>query len=318
MNQTSEQFAGKIIIVWNADVWNQKFHQENANYRSIRKEVWDNTLAIIKNGNYTLQNGETVNLWNDQKPERYSHFYDEEFTASFKPLKTSPEITVVSDDCLDTAHKWINDGLEVSVLNMASRQNPGGGVTGGAGAQEEYLFRCSDYCLFLYRYASYAKSYGLKPSHHQYPLDKNFGGIYSKCVTIFRENEEKGYDLTTTPWKVNMIAVAGMNSPELIIENGEKRIAPDLVEGIKNKIRTIFRIACDNEQRNLVLGAFGCGAFNNPPKHIAELFRDVLCEDEFVGAFNKICFAIKSDHNSNGESNFEAFREVFNDFRFKR
>lgn len=131
------------------------------------------------------------------------------------------------------------------MLNMASRRNPSGGVTSGAGAQEEYLFRCSDYYKFLYRYASYAEQYGVTRSHYQYPLDKNFGGIFSGEVIIFRENEATGYRLTTKPWKVNMIAVAGMNSPLLIFEDGEERIAPELVEGVKNKIRTIFRIAID-------------------------------------------------------------------------
>ena len=308
----------ELKITWDAEGWLQGFYNSHANYRELRRKVWNNTLDIVNNCSYTLKNGTIVKLWSDQEPIRHSKFYDESFTASFEKLETLPEITVVADDCLDTAHKWINEGLEVSVLNMANRRNPGGGVVGGAGAQEEYLFRCSDYCLFLYRYAKYAEEYGLKRSHHQYPLDKNFGGIYSQGVTIFRENEEKGYDLITIPWKVNMIAVAGMNCPDLIFENGEEYIAPKLIEGVKNKIRTIFRIACDQGQRNLVLGALGCGAFNNPPKHVAELFRDVLCEEEFDGAFNKICFAVKSDHNSNGGTNFNAFKNILDGYKIKR
>jgi hypothetical protein len=38
--------------------------------------------------------------------------------------------------------------------------------------------------------------------------------------------------------------------------------------------------------------AFGCGAFCNPPDHMAELFRDVL--EEYRGCFKHICFAIFS------------------------
>lgn len=37
--------------------------------------------------------------------------------------------------------------------------------------------------------------------------------------------------------------------------------------------------------------AFGCGAFCNPPDHMAELFREVL-EKEYRGCFQHICFAI--------------------------
>lgn len=240
---------------WDEKEWLKKFRAENPDYRALRREVWENTRAIVEN-----------------------HICD----------------------------------LSVSVLNMASRRNPGGGVINGAGAQEEYLFRCSDYYKFLYCYASYAKEYGLQRSMHQYPLDRNFGGIYSSGVTIFRENEETGYKLAKSPWRVNMIAVAGMSSPRLVIENNKERIAAELVEGVKNKISTIFSIACEHGQRNLVLGAIGCGAFHNPPEHVAELFRDVINKNEFSGAFLKICFAIKKDHNSHGDRNYLAFKKILN------
>lgn len=298
-------------ITWNSKTWLEKFYADGADYHSLRREVWENTRAIVEDNGYTLLDGSSV-LLTDAK--RYSQFYYKTFNVSFKRSSTPPEITVTADDCLDAAHKWVNDGLEVAVLNMASRRNPGGGVTSGAGAQEEYLFRCSDYYKFLYRYASYAEQYGLTRSHYQYPLDRNFGGIFSGGVTIFRENEATGYHLTDKPWKVNMIAVAGMNSPRLVIEDGEERIAPELVEGVKNKIRTIFRIARDRGQENLVLGAIGCGAFHNPPKHVAELFREILCEHEFFGAFQKICFAVKTSHTSKGNTNFSAFKEILDGF----
>ena len=302
-------------ITWNEEEWLKKFNKPACNFRQLRKEVWENTKAIVEANGYTLSDKKSVLLLNSSEVRNDSSFYEEAFTAAFEPLRIPAEITVVPDDCLDVAHKFVNEGLEVCVLNMASRQNPGGGVVNGAGAQEEYLFRCSDYYKFLYKYAPYAEQYGIMRSLYQYPLDRNFGGIYSPEVTIFRENEQSGYKLAASTWKVNMIAVAGMNSPKLIYdENGEKRIAPELIEGVKNKIRTIFRIACDNGQRNLVLGALGCGAFHNPPEHVAELFRDVLCEQEFEGAFSKICFAVKTDHNSNGDSNYSAFKKILHGF----
>ena len=299
------------MITWDAKDWLERFRAEDADYHELRREVWKNTLAIVEDGGYTLPEGKPVLI---EDSERVSKFYHKSFAAKFERLETPPEITVTAEDCLDAAHKWVNDGLEVSVLNMASRRNPGGGVRNGAGAQEEYLFRCSDYHKFLYRYAPYAEQYGVTRSHYQYPLDRNFGGIFSKGVTIFRDNEASGYRLTDETWKVNMIAVAGMNSPRLIFENGEERIAPELVDGVKNKIRTIFRIACDNGQNNLILGAIGCGAFHNPPKHVAELFRDVLCEQEFFGAFERICFAVKTSHTSKGDTNFSAFKETLDGF----
>ncbi len=64
------------------------------------------------------------------------------------------------------------------------------------------------------------------------------------------------------------------------------------------KIRAILRIAAHHDQAELVLSAFGCGAFGNPPHHIAELFRDVLAEPEFAGVFRRIAFAVINDHNA--------------------
>ena len=45
-------------------------------------------------------------------------------------------------------------------------------------------------------------------------------------------------------------------------------------------MRTIFRIGLLHHHDSLVLGAFGCGAFRNPPAHIARLFHEVMEEEE--------------------------------------
>ena len=64
------------------------------------------------------------------------------------------------------------------------------------------------------------------------------------------------------------------------------------------KIRAILRIAAHHDQADLVLSAFGCGAFRNPPQHMAELFRAVLVEAEFDGVFRRVTFAVIDDHNA--------------------
>ena len=193
------------------------------------------------------------------------------------------------------------------MLNMASGSNPGGGVINGAGAQEEYLFRCTDYYRFLFQYAkdSSPQEYGITPNpNHRYPLDNNFGGIYSPKVTVFRAPEKDGYDLIFRPWWVNIIAVPAVNLKH------HKMSEEEYTTTMLNKIRTIFRIAYVNGERSLVLGAFGCGAFGNNPYIVAALFKQVLNEQEFHGAFNEVFFAITEDHNSQGH-NFKAFAEVF-------
>ena len=296
-------------ITWDAEDWLRRYNAPSPNYKALQIEVWENTKSIVQAGKYILPDGKTVALASQDRLEG-STFYSEKFTAEFEPLNVPAEVSVIEADSLDAAHKWVNEGLDVCVLNFANRRNPGGGVTSGSGAQEEYLFRCSDYYRFMYCFAKYAQQYGLKLSPSQYPMDKNYGGVYSPNVTIFRENERKGYALAENTWLVNMIAVAAMVGPDTEFVAGEERIVPELIDGVKNKMRTIFRIACAHKQRNLILGAWGCGAFHNPPKHIAELFRDVMSENEFAGAFSRICFAI-STHPGKTNTNYPAFKEVF-------
>lgn len=47
----------------------------------------------------------------------------------------------------------------------------------------------------------------------------------------------------------------------------------------------------------LILGAFGCGAFKNPPELVAKAFKTVISENHYDECFRKIVFAIKSSNN---------------------
>ena len=71
-----------------------------------------------------------------------------------------------------------------------------------------------------------------------------------------------------------------------------ERLTPEMAQATLNKIRTILGIAADNHVTQLVLGALGCGAFRNPPRHVAQLFRQALEEPAFRGRFQKVVFAI--------------------------
>ena len=57
-----------------------------------------------------------------------------------------------------------------------------------------------------------------------------------------------------------------------IIPNG------DLKYILMRRIRNIFEVAIENYVDILVLGAFGCGAFHNPPEVVADAFRECLLE----------------------------------------
>ena len=306
---------------WDAKAWLDEFEaskQIPGGTRPVRAKVFQSTLQIVANGGYRTTSGINIELdkfYND-KALQDNVFCEREISLKDPQKLFITNIQVVNQDCLAYAKSLLEQDSadDLCALNMASAKNPGGGVYGGAGAQEEYLFRCSDYYRFLFQYADPAsfdceKVYGIPHNpRHSYPLKRNFGGVYSHGVTIFRDTEANGYALLETPWKVNFVAVAANNIRRYM--NGRTTIPDKFIPSTLSLIRTILRIAYNNGQRRLVLGAFGCGAFANPPGHMAQLFKQVFEEPEFQGLFREIHFAIIEDHNSHGR-NVNAFKEVF-------
>lgn len=306
----------RLCDAWDAHSWVQERKKRFAYFRELRRKVFAATIEASMTGYYMLGD-KRIDLESASDITSGTQMYCEELKSQLKRTYGDVKAEVVNGDCLAVAKKLVEAGNgKVAVLNMASRTSPGGGVISGSGAQEEYLFRCSDYYKSLYQYVDYCSQYDVERNEeHSYPMDRDFGGIYSPNVTVFRGVEEDGYPFLEKPWQVNFIAVAALNRPETVcLPNGSMRLVDYLVPTAKNKIRTIFNIAIDNGVEVLVLGAFGCGAYQNPPVHIAQLFKEILVEPEYRNAFKKVVFAIKQDHNSVSVSNktlVEVFSEVF-------
>jgi uncharacterized protein (TIGR02452 family) len=99
-----------------------------------------------------------------------------------------------------------------------------------------------------------------------------------------------------------------------INDKGQYRLTEDSEFDTIKKIKAILTIALDNKHDSIVLTAFGCGAFRNPPEHMVELFGNLI-NNEFKNQFKEIRFAIFDDHNSgtiyNPNGNFKPFFDYF-------
>ncbi len=234
--------------------------------------------------------------------------YREEFHVEPKnPCKTS--FSCVNADCVDVARKLVGEGDNPAVLNLASNVSPGGGYHKGTNAQEESLCQRSTLSCSLYQFGDCSKKW-IRDSgffkKREYPLDINFGGIYSPEVTFFRKNAKENYGYSEHPFSCGIVSVASIanraknefvdEDAKYVDENG--RLNAEGVRIQKNKIATIFRIALTNGHDSIVLGAFGCGAYHLDPEQIASLFEDVLNQEEFKGQFKKVVFAILERPNS--------------------
>ena len=288
-------------------------HSAYYQVKELRIKEFRNTIDIVNKGRYVTGNGTYYSFPDDSDMMCKTVFYEREICLPEAVQGCEQTIVEVQNiDCLYAGVQLKERGYNPAVLNMASRRNPGGGVVTGAGAQEETLFRRTNLFRSLYQFAPFAGMYGIKTSHYQYPLDRNFGGVYTPEAIYFRESEQKGYALLDNPVSLSFITVAGVNRPDLTAEG---MIADYHVEPIKNKIRTIFRIGLAHGHDSLVLGALGCGAFRNPPRHVARLFHEVMDELEFKNKYRRIVFAILDDHNAhqshNQEGNYKPFADEF-------
>lgn len=212
--------------------------------------------------------------------------------------KTVVEVTDI--DSFDMAEQYTKEGLKPAVLNLASAYCPGGGIEYGYGTQEESLCRRSNLQQALL--AAEDKRF--------YPIPEDGHLIYSPSVQVFRKSEPivgskstDGWDLTE-PWQVGVITCAAYNLAHTVHPKD------DYVENTKAKIKSILRIAIEEDHDSVILGAFGCGAFHNDPKTIASYFRDLLAEEEFAGRFKKVGFAILTFGNPQSYT-FKTFKTRF-------
>eukprot|EP00969_Alexandrium_andersonii_P211930 9359722-Alexandrium_andersonii.AAC.1 len=89
---------------------------------------------------------------------------------------------------------------------MASSRNPGGGVRGGNGAQEENLRRRTDAFRFLERQ--------VQDTPDLYPIPSE-GCLVSRQVTVFRGPESEGYPFLPSPFTISLISRAAVWQPRL-------------------------------------------------------------------------------------------------------
>lgn len=211
-------------------------------------------------------------------------------------------IRVMNADSIDAALTLrpaaTNNKRYPCILNMANAESAGGGWLRGALAQEEAL--------------CYRTSLSQTLKKHYYPLPDR-GGIYSPYVLVIRDNLRSGHGLLdlTNPAAlpvVSTVSVAAVCMPSTTTDaNGVHRYTLDQDRRLmKEKMRVILRIAAKNGHRQLVLGAFGCGAFANPRQEVAKMWASVLTEPEFAGGWwTDVLFAILDD----GKGNLQTFKD---------
>ena len=228
--------------------------------------------------------------------------------------RTQVEVTAFRSFEAAMREKRRNPEKRVAVLNFASATNPGGGVTKGSSAQEESLCRLST----LYPCLNTPE---LKKSYYDFHRQRHDAlytdaCIYTPDILVIKTDDDAPERMEEKCWcRLDVISCAAPNlreRPSNTMNPGPSRpvrITPEaLLKLLKQRVRRILSVAAQNREDILILGAFGCGAFRNPPETAARAWAEVL--PEFYGVFAKVHFAVYC--RPDDMRNYLVFDEVMN------
>lgn len=231
----------------------------------------------IDHGFYFTDTGEKVD-WSSQVAAA------RKATSSLSPSTPLPalpdtrryitQVQVRNQTTMQAACDLIRQGSRPLALNFASGTNPGGGFLGGARAQEETLCRSSALHATLYGDPFY--------EHHRTMARDYFSdwAILSPNVPFFREDDGGTLE---EPYLLSILTCAAPIAHRVGIEESRNLL--------RQRIDRVFHIATAHGYKDLVLGAWGCGAFGNDPVTTAIDFKNAL-ENKYDGYFEKVIFAI--------------------------
>lgn len=235
--------------------------------------------------------------------------------SSETPAKRMGQIRLTKNRTFQAAMKLHAEfpDKKVAVLNFASATHPGGGVRHGSGAQEESLCRCSTLLPTLNCSWLWHNYYDVNRAAHD--AVHSDACIYSPGVVICKTDESHPQRLAEQDFvTVDVITCAAPNlrhepanwyNPE----TGQpvKMDPQQLLEIHTRRAQHILNVAAYHKADILVLGAFGCGAFENDPSTVAQAYRAAM--QDYQTYFDVIEFAVFCRESDT--TNYSAFEKVF-------
>ena len=290
--------------------------------RTDNISMLNDTLKILDQGFYTLGNRQIPLKLSPARMRRISVYLPEDVKnisekKDFQHVhvlgrvgvgcENRDSFSLARDRAKHTAFLLPKNSKPILVLNLANPVNPGGGVRHGARAQEEDLCRKSSLLLSL-ESPEAAQYYQYNKTLYTY--------MGSDAVMITPEVEiikdEKGDLLPES------VVVAVMTCAAPMLSYGMEGLTDHQYQDlVYNRITGMLKVAAYLGYKMLILGAFGCGAFDNDAKIVSDLFYKALKEFNFDGMrakdfFRRIDFAVL-DHSSD-QYNFKEFSRNFADF----
>ncbi|MER7519525.1 TIGR02452 family protein [Streptomyces sp. NPDC126499] len=271
----------------------------SARLRALARE----TEEIVAAGRYTAPDGRIVPLAEQLAAALAgTRLHGPEPVAVTPGTDRTTTLQVTDESSLAAARRMTraDPGAPVAVLNFASARNPGGGYLNGAQAQEEALCRSSALYATLLRAPAYY-------DHHRAERDAFYTDrvIHSPAVPVFRDDRGT---LLAEPFTVGFLTSPAPNAG--VIRRRTPELADRVPAALAARAERVLETAAAHDYRRLVLGAWGCGVFQNDPAGVATAFRTLLTgEGRFARHFDEVVFAILD--RTRDQSTLGAFRRVF-------
>ena len=186
----------------------------------------------------------------------------------------------------------------LALLNFASARNPGGGFLNGAKAQEEDLCRCSGLYPCLLQCMEY-----YEVNRQQKSMLYTDHAIFSPGVPFFKVRSTG--ELLPQPFYPAVITAPAPNTgPHLKRNPGDTE---SLRATFERRWKMVMAMARHQGVTRLLLGAWGCGAFQGDPQMAAETaLESIQCLGH---GFAEIVFAIPGK-GRRSQANLDVFRQV--------
>jgi len=258
-------------------------------YQKINHDVMKDTYRLCSERNYLKESIQ------DSIKKEYIVYQKDNFEVNYIKNENM-KIIISKERTFEAAGKY--KGKKICCLDFANYYSVGGSPW-IAGAQEESMCRCSTLypCLYAKKDEFYEKH---NKEYDNNEID-NMGGddlIYVSNVIVFKTDESIPKLMPEDSWfKTDVIASA----------------APCLYQGydiaqykmiMESRIKRILDVASKENVEILILGAFGCGAFRNPPEIVADIFASLIKNYNFeIVEFPVFCYM--------DTVNYDIFKERF-------
>ena len=241
--------------------------------RAMRLVSLNENLNIVDKGFYELDDKKFYLIPSTSKIIKE----DDQLNNS---MSNNTQIEVINKTTIGAV---LNENSKCCVLNFASYKTPGGGVLEGYGSQEESLCYVSNLYdeLYQFKYTFYERHKMLGMNKGLYSSE----AIYSEDINIIKDENFNLRELRT----MNVITMAAPYAKII------RRYNPDMIDliysALRERCKRVLEIAINYNQETLVLGAFGCGVFQNNLDDLIEIWYNLLT-GEFNNKFKKVIFAV--------------------------